>query len=297
MNITILGAGAIGSLWAVKLRQAGHNVTLWLRGNDAPTHELCLDKQQPISFATNDIESLRDSDLLLVSVKAWQVKEAIKPLREHLNPDTIILFMHNGMGAIDEVAPSLSGHPIVIASTTQAAYKPDPSTVLHTGRGTTTLGGFNQAGNQCAFLAEVLDHALEKSTWSDEIERMLWNKLAINCAINPLTAINQCLNGELLEPGYQDELEAIIEEVAAVMRAEQYEVSTHGLLKVVLDVARATAQNHSSMRQDIFHKRKTEIDYITGYLCAVADKHHIPVAKNRALYQKINQIQDSWSSQ
>ena len=297
LNITVLGAGAIGSLWAYKLAESGHNTSLWLRHSADHTHRLKLDDQPDISFVANSSFHLSQSDLLLITVKAWQVKEALSTVIDALNKDTIIMFMHNGMGAIDEVFSTINKHPVVVATTTQAAYKPSINHVLHTGFGITHLGGFNSKGQQCSFLAEVFNHSFAEASWSSDIRPALWRKLAINCAINPLTALHQCKNGQLGDPQFLAELKSLINEITQVLLAEGIEIQQDELYSTVMHVVQATAENYSSMQQDIFYQRHSEIDYISGYLCQTAKKHHIDVSNNLSLYNKIKQIEHSWRTE
>lgn len=294
MNITIVGAGAIGSLWACKLNQAGHQVTLQTRDDIERSVALQLDQQAEIVLPANHNQRLENSDLVMVCVKAWQVKAAIEPLLSRLHPDTILLFMHNGMGAVDQLAERLTHFPVVLATTTQAAYKPQAGQVLHTGFGNTQLGAFNPKGTQCRFLAEVLNHALPEVTWNDHIHTALWQKLAINCAINPLTAIHQIKNGQLGDTHFRQTLSAVTTELAQVMQQEGISCDASKLLQLVYTVIEATADNYSSMQQDIAHQRPSEIEFITGYLCRCAKRHGLTVPANEALYQQIKQLEQSW---
>ncbi|WP_373958671.1 2-dehydropantoate 2-reductase [Vibrio gigantis] len=294
MNITIVGPGAIGSLWAIKLFQAGHNVSLWSRSS-APSVDLSLDEQTSLSFSNNNIEKLSESDLVIVTVKAWQVKEATIPLLQYLDPDTILMFMHNGMGAVDEIATQIDVHPVVLASTTQAAFKPDRSSVSHTGLGQTQLGAFNLKGQQCTFLVDVLEHALPTVNWNPEIKTALWTKLAINCAINPLTGLEQVKNGELANQRFVEVLNSIIRELTQVMQAEGIACSFDELEASVNTVIQATANNNSSMKQDMFYQRKTEIDFITGYLIKTALKHQIEVPINQRLFVLVKEQESRWN--
>ncbi|WP_210444681.1 2-dehydropantoate 2-reductase, partial [Vibrio crassostreae] len=262
MNITIVGPGAIGSLWAIKLLQAGHNVSLWSRSTDNSI-DLSLDGQASLSFSNNNIEKLSASDLVIFTVKAWQVEEATTPLLQYLDSDCILMFMHNGMGAVDNITTKINTHPVVLATTTQAAFKPDKNNVCHTGLGQTQLGAFNLKGQQCTFLVDVLEHALPTVNWNPEITAALWTKLAINCAINPLTGLKQVKNGELADQKFGDTLSSIVEELTKVMQAEEIACSFDELEANVKQVIQATAQNNSSMKQDMFYQRKTEIDFIT----------------------------------
>lgn len=296
MNITIVGPGAIGSLWAVKLIQAGHTVSLWSRSSE-PTFEIAIDSDSPITFENNNINQLQKSDLVFFTVKAWQVESAVKPLLEHLHPDTILLFMHNGMGAVEAISNIVENHPIVLATTTHAAYKPNAQHVMHTGIGHTQLGAFNTAGQQCQFLTDVLDHTLPNVTWNANIEVALWNKLAINCAINPLTGLEQIKNGELADSKYKHQLDTITHELVQVMQAETIPCSFEQLRATIDEVIIATAKNNSSMKQDMYYNRKTEIDFITGYLIKVAHQHSITIPMNQELYQRVKQQENTWEKQ
>ncbi len=296
MNITIVGPGAIGSLWAIKLLQAGHNVSLWSRTTDNSI-DLSLDGQASLSFSNNNIEKLSASDLVIFTVKAWQVEEATTPLLQYLDSDTILMFMHNGMGAVDNIATKINAHPIVLATTTQAAFKPSRNDVSHTGFGQTQLGAFNQTGQQCTFLVDVLDDALPAVSWNPQIKTALWAKLAINCAINPLTGLEQIKNGELADQRFEGILSSIVEELTQVMQAEEIACSFDGLEASVKQVIRATAQNNSSMKQDMSYQRKTEIDFITGHLIKTALKHQIEVPVNQKLFDQVKEQENSWNHQ
>ncbi|WP_104037313.1 2-dehydropantoate 2-reductase [Vibrio jasicida] len=296
MNILILGPGAVGSLWATKFKLAGHNVSLWGRSSNSE-QLLQLDDNSAIRFSNQHIPSVRNADLIVVTVKAWQVETAIEPLLPYINTDTIIMLMHNGMGTAQLIEAKLADNPLIVATTTHGAYKPIKEQVLHTGQGNTQLGGFNAKGVQCGFLAEVMNHALPEVNWNPNINAALWTKLAINCAINPLTAIHQCKNGELADPGFASELVNITHELVEVMNTEQIKVDFDSLHTTIMQVVNATAANYSSMRQDVFHQRRTEIDFITGYLLKAAEKHHISTPENAKLYQRIKQIEQSWTEQ
>ncbi|NOI81827.1 2-dehydropantoate 2-reductase [Vibrio tubiashii] len=295
VNILILGPGAIGSLWASKFQAAGHNVSLWSTSIESRL-ALQLDQQPPQTFSNRNTNSVEQADLILITVKAWQVDTALTPLMPDISPDTILMLMHNGMGTAEAVVRKMPNNPLVLATTTHGAYKPSKQQVLHTGIGQTQLGGFNSLGNKCAFLEEVFAHALPVAAWNNNIHHALWTKLAINCAINPLTAIHQVKNGQLAAQEHQLEMNGLLDEIHPVLAAEQIPLSREQLSQTVNQVIEATAANHSSMQQDIFHRRPSEIDFITGYLLERAQHHGISTPKNRKLYQAIKNIQQSWNS-
>ncbi|MGF1907886.1 2-dehydropantoate 2-reductase [Vibrio kasasachensis] len=293
MNIAIVGPGAIGSLWASYLTDAGHQVNLWSRQPDA---ELTIQRDQTAqqSLLNNNTQALQHSDVILVTLKAPSVQTVLTAIAQHIHRDSIIVLMHNGMGTAEGVNALFPQNPLLLATTTHGAYRPTPSQVRHTGKGQTLLGAFNSQGEQCQFLVDVFNHALAEVTWHDKINQALWNKLAINCAINPLTAIHQIPNGALVEQKFQHQIESIIKEVSLVMQAEKVDMDICSLQKTVERVISATSSNYSSMEQDIAHQRQSEIDFITGYVLDRAATHNIDVPSNQSLYQAIKKIEQSW---
>lgn len=295
VNITILGPGAVGSLWACYLQKAGHNVSLWTRSSTPSEISLSLNSKENSShsFSCNDKESLIHCDLLFITVKAWQVENALIPLLPLLSQETILLFMHNGMGAIDAIKEQINHHPILQATTTHGALKESTHSVKHTGFGHTVIGPFNLLGNQCQFIQEVLTHSLPSIEWNPEIKVALWKKLAINCAINPLTAIHQCQNGHLAHSDIHQDVTRICSEVHQVLQQEGLEWAETELVSTVNQVISATSENYSSMNRDCFYQRKTEIDNITGYLLQRAAQHGISAPINQTLYNQIKQLEEN----
>ncbi|MEL7293542.1 MAG: 2-dehydropantoate 2-reductase [Pseudomonadota bacterium] len=293
MNIVVLGPGAIGSLWASHLHTAGHSVSVWSR-QTSPMVSIQLEQNQPVSFDNNSHDSLDKADLILVTLKAPQVVSSLESFVGKLASETIIVLMHNGMGTAEQITQRFANNPLIVATTTHGALRDSQGKVRHTGQGHTELGGYNQAGKRCSFVAEVFQHSLPQVKWNPDILNALWNKLAINCAINPLTAIHQVPNGSLAEPQHAATLQAAIREVCLVMQAEGVSTNEEQLTHSVDKVIQATAKNLSSMNQDIVHQRQSEIDFITGHLIKIAQKHGIATPVNLELYQAVKNIEQGW---
>lgn len=110
--------------------------------------------------------------------------------------------------------------------------------------------------------------------------------------INPLTAILNCPNGELRH--HQQEIMQICEEVAAVIEREGHHTSAEDLRDYVMQVIDATAENISSMLQDIRALRHTEIDYINGFLLRRARAHGIAVPENTRLFEMVKRKESEY---
>ncbi|VED12699.1 2-dehydropantoate 2-reductase [Escherichia coli] len=106
MKITVLGCGALGQLWLTALCKQGHEVQGWLRVPQPYCSVNLVETDGSIfneSLTANDPDFLATSDLLLVTLKAWQVSDAVKSLASTLPVTTPILLIHNGMGTIEEL--------------------------------------------------------------------------------------------------------------------------------------------------------------------------------------------------
>lgn len=116
----------------------------------------------------------------------------------------------------------------------------------------------------------------------------MWGKLIINAAINPLTALLQVPNGELLNhPWARKAMNALAREAAEVAQAEQVNLPFTNPIEAVEEVARKTAQNLSSMFQDVRRGAPTEIDSICGAVTEYGEMHGISTPYNRSCWQLV----------
>ncbi|MEF3111478.1 2-dehydropantoate 2-reductase [Raoultella sp. WB_B2P2-3] len=292
MKVTVLGCGALGQLWLTALCKHGHDVQGWLRVPQPFCSVNLIETDGSIfneSLTANDPDFLASSDLLLVTLKAWQVSTAVKNLSERLPASSPILLIHNGMGTVDE----LKGvrQPLLLASTTQAARR-DGNVIVHVANGTTHIGPARAYPQDYSTLADTLQNVLPDVAWHNNIQPALWSKLAVNCVINPLTALRNCKNGDLRDAAM--EVETICREVAAVMEREGIHTSPENLLFYVHQIIESTAENISSMLQDIRAQRHTEIDYITGFLLKRARAHGLAVPENARMFEQVKRKENEY---
>jgi 2-dehydropantoate 2-reductase len=137
--------------------------------------------------------------------------------------------------------------------------------------------------------------ALKSANFDVEIVKdaksLVWGKLVINSAINPLTALLRIPNGELLNrPLTRALMRALAEETAAVASAEKIKLPFNDAVSAVEDVARKTAENHSSMLQDVQRGAPTEIDAICGAISRIGKEHQIATPINDACWQLIQAL-------
>ena len=286
----ILGAGAIGCLFAHAMAGASIPCTL-IRRNTDQAH--CLLKVQNhagesrVKIPCETALQNKPVDQLLITTKAYDVEAALRSVRHRLTENAIVLLLVNGMGLAERAAVLLPGKRIYCGITTEGAYRRGPLDICHAGRGLTRIGALPAAAEPGWFAPwRTLDLQCQ---WQEQIEPALWHKLAINCAINPLTAVYGCRNGELgRDPKLGAEVESLCGEIAKVSRALGYSRTADTIDEDVARVIRDTANNRSSMLQDVQAGRQTETDFITGYLVSRAAELNLPVPHNEALLRRIS---------
>lgn len=294
----ILGAGAMGSLWASYYRLAGfsvvlivkkpHSQTLLTLKNGVGSHQLS------VSYKT--IEQLNEGiQYLLVSTKAQQTESAISRIKPHLDKHASVLVMQNGLAA-QQLPHQLPTQKLFAAVTTEGAYRSDFNTVVHAGVGRTLIGSVDASLDvtNSEYLIQRLPQEFLTIESCKNINQQQWKKLALNCVINGLTAIHRCRNGELLtiDEAHQ-QMKILCEETFHIIDSLDIVIacSARSLYEDVRSVCTVTAENFSSMHQDISHNRTTEIDFINGFLCEQADKIAVDCRENRNIVKKIKQLE------
>ena len=295
----VLGPGSVGCLWAARLLEAGHPVRLIGRPGTPPQRApLRLETGgETLGFEVELADAPRSGEIrqLLVATKAHQTLAALAPCLPLLAPDATLLLLQNGMGVQQAAVERLAPHAVFCGVSTEGAFLRGPLHAVHAGRGLTRIGALApQHAPRLDGLLQALAGISLAIEAEPDIQARLWEKLAINCAINPLTALHRCRNGALAEqPALWAEVVALCGEIAQVLRAEGLPALAGGLEARVLEVVRGTAANYSSMYQDAAAGRTTEIEFITGHLLAVAGRHGLALPANARLYARIRALEAS----
>ncbi len=307
MNIVIVGQGAMGLLWYHHIQQLIKNSAKY---NNAQLHLLTSNKYQhqcqQYTFTDHDSQTHRGTisyaqtkninaaDVIILCLKAFQISSVLKDISRALKHNASVILAHNGMGTLTELPQSISDtNNFYSLLTTHGCLRTAPLTITHTGVGSTDIGllsGVNDLTQQ-QLLTTLLNTALPCVTYHKEIKQKQWLKLAINCVINPLTALNNIENGEINRIEYLPTITALLEELIAVANIEGIKLNLVALKQTVANVAQTTAKNSSSMRCDVLAKRLSEIDYINGYIHHLGIKHDIATPENTKMWQAVKNLE------
>lgn len=296
MKVAIIGAGAVGQLTASFLAESGISVSLIARRqeqvNELNTKKLTrinVDGTETVQniVSTTNLTSLPMQDLLVIAVKYSHLQQLYKQLAL-LPSDMPLLFMQNGLAHFEEVL-NLPQKNIAFCSVSFGAQIVDQTTVCHRGVGLCKIAV--ERGEQHAFEKLLQLHcSLFPVEMVSNAEQMLFDKAVLNSLINPLTAVLQLKNGELVTNKQAFLLmENIYQELT-----EAFESMEHSIpFGDVVDLCRKTAKNTSSMLADRLHGRKSEIESIVGVILnkALAKGHHLPTL--RTLYHQVLAIEES----
>lgn len=296
----ILGAGAIGGLWALRLQALGGEVTLIERTAAPKQHRLCISENNlerchdfPVmTTATTPGQSLSP---LLIATKAGDTASALQPFLSMLHTGDTVILLQNGMGVDDWLRQQRPDLLLLTAITTDGVYRRDRNRLVMAGHGTTLIGGEQPAEQQQARrIADLWQQSGARVEAVDDMRQRRWQKLAINCAVNPLTARYRCRNGELLgKPDALQTMQALCKEVAAVMSAEGLPATGQQLFDSACQVARLTGANTSSMLADVLAGRQTEIDFMNGYVARMGARHHLDTPTNAAITAEMHELEAS----
>ncbi len=296
MRVTILGTGAMGCLMGYRL--APHaEVTLlgsWtdavraireqgLRVEDARTAQIARLR------ATSDPAECSGSDLVLVLVKAWQTESAAERARGVLTADGLALTLQNGLGNYEVLCSVFGERRSAAGATTSGATLVAPGHIRLGGEGAIQLGGHPAIGPTRSLFEQA---GLQVSVVDDR-DSILWGKVIVNAAINPLAALLRVPNGELAaRPSARGLMQALAGEAAAVSARLGIALPYADAAQRATEVAQATAGNRSSMLQDVERGRRTEIDAINGAIVSEARKLGMETPLNSAAWQLVRALQE-----
>lgn len=287
-KILIMGTGALANLFGSQLSKTGMDVTLlgtWEEGVKAVRkHGIRLAcPEGEVAYPARAVKSpaeVGQARYALVLVKSWQTQRAARQLSEILEPEGVALTLQNGLGNRELLADHLGEKRAAQGVTTTGATLLGPGHVRPGGEGIVSV----EDHPRLPPLITGLKKAGFKVKIAPDVDSLIWRKIIINVAINPLTAIFGVPNGKLLES--QSALALMgqaVWEVEKIAESQGIEIGFDDPLALAKDVARRTASNRSSMLQDVSRGAPTEIEAICGAVVRAGQEKDISTPINQAL--------------
>jgi 2-dehydropantoate 2-reductase len=283
MEIIVLGAGAIGSLYGAKLA-AQNNVTLVTRAEHAAAINSRglriegIESEVVHVHAATEIQQVGPEALIILTTKVPDSAAALHPIAPLVRDDTTILCLQNGLGSERIARAALGDRGIALRGITQfGAIFEAPGVIQFMARGYTVIEQDERSGR----LANVLSAAGLDCRISPDIRVDVWHKLVVNCVVNPITAILGCEVGGIANPQLDPLKRLVIDECVAIAAAEG--VTFRNDFRREIDDFFRPSHNIASMLQDLRRGRPTEIDYMNGAVAALGAQHNVACPVNGAL--------------
>ncbi len=295
--LLVVGTGAMASLFAARLSVSGAQVRMLGTWTDAiqaiNTHGLRLvdghgrETVYPVE-ATDNPMKCQGSQYALVLVKSYQTVSIAQKLKSCLSEGGLALTLQNGLNNYQTLAKVLGEDAVATGVTTAGATLVSPGIVRVGGKGAISLKGETKLEP----LITLLIRAGFEVEIVEDTEALIWGKLVINAAINPLTALLRVPNGELVSNSSARRIMNLVTiEAAGVAGAMGIDLPYPNAVSEVEAVAKRTASNYSSMCRDVMRGSQTEIDAINGAIVKAGESVAAPVSFNKLLWLMIKALE------
>lgn len=290
MNIVVFGAGAIGSLFGGLLSK-NNNVVLIGRKKHVDTinkNGLTIERKTNLNIKIQAEDNIKKisfiPDLVILTTKSYDTKSAIAEVKKHINDETYILSLQNGLNNLEIINRYIDSKRTIGGVTTHGCVFPKPGFIRHTGYGDTIIGNLEKNDEKTKEIVGLLNDSGIKTNLSNDIARDIWIKGIVNSSINPITAFFECKNGYLLENAILENIvEKICYESTNTANALGMNLKLDYMVEMTKNVINNTSENFSSMLQSIKQGKKTEIDSINRKIVEIGKGKKIDVSLNELL--------------
>ncbi len=302
MKISIIGAGAMGSLYGGKLSLTDNNVVLYdintTHVNMINSRGLIIEesatgeKVTTHPRASSNPDDVSESDLMILFVKSTATDAVAKQFVKFAKQGTIALTLQNGLGNEDIIRNHFGAERTAAGVTSQGATFLGPGNIRHAGNGPTYMCMSDKGNNKLEKVVDAFTESGFETHIEENIADLVWSKLVINIGINAVTALTGLENGKLLDyPEIMEVMKDLVDEAVAVAKKKKINFSYPDPLQVVYDVARKTALNRSSMLQDFDRGSKTEINFINNAIVKEAKELGLNAPVNKTITNLIKTME------
>jgi 2-dehydropantoate 2-reductase len=306
MIVTVVGCGAVGSLFAANLAQLD-DVEVWAF-DVWPEHVAAINERGLRLTgagdvvgqvrATTDPAEVPRSDFGIVATKSMHTGPAVASVARAF-ADGAVASVQNGVGNEEAIAEHV---PRVIRGTTFPAGKIlEPGVVQWDVKGETTIGPFEPrpaAMDEVERLADACTRAGMPASAVADARGPQWRKLIFNAATNPVGALTGLSHGRVCEdPELRAFVSGLVDEGNAVAAAQAIELDEDPETLIDFAARPEVAYDHkASMLQDVEARRQTEIDFLNGGIVRFGREHGVPTPLNEAVTALIRGLERSWAS-
>lgn len=297
MKIAIIGTGGVGGYFGGKLAHAGEDVTFVARGEHLKvlqTHGLTVKSingdfmVNPVN-ATNEIRKIGNPDLVLLAVKAWQIRDISRELKSVIHQNTVVIPLQNGVLAAEEMVGELNRENVVGGLCRIMSKIESPGIITHFGVAPTIVFGELDCKKteRMDKIKELFDKAGFNSIISNDIQADIWKKFITIC-VSGLLAITRSTYGVLREmEGTRRLLRELMTEIYQVALKAGISLNPDIVDRIMDGIDAYPYDSSSSLARDVWEGKPSEIDYQNGTVVRLGEKYQVDTPINRFVYHCI----------
>jgi len=301
-KIYVLGAGAVGCYFGGMLARAHQDVTFIARPervealNASGLEMDCKAFHETIQVkASSDLSTLKDADLVLLSVKSLDTERTLGGIKSFLPRKAVILSLQNGVANID-IASKMIANPVYAAVVYVAAEMIGQSAMKHHGRGELLVGSLGAASpaddQSLSEICGLFEGAGVPCSIAPQIKRDMWLKFLVNCSFNAISGIGQISYGEMVKsPDIVKLIEEITKEFLAIAAFEGIKISMSEAFAANDSIVRTMVTQVSSTAQDLARGKITEMDFLNGYIVELGKRYVVPTPYNESVHALVKMME------
>ena len=297
MKIAVIGAGGVGGYFGGRLARANFDVTFLARGehlreirrNGLRVKSVNGDFVVKNAQATDSIREIGFADIIILAVKAWQVRDISRELASILKKDTIVLPMQNGVVTANELAENIPSANIIGGLCKIISKVESPGVINHFALDPIVIfGEFDSRRTERAeLLKSAFDRAGVNSLISYDITAELWKKFIAIC-VSGLLAVTGTNYGELRELKETRQLMTeLIREIYDLSQRLKINIEPEFPDKLISVIDTYPRETTSSLTRDVWDGRPSEIEYQNGTVVRLGEKYGVATPVNRFVYNCI----------
>ena len=297
MKIAIIGTGGVGGYFGGKLAYSGNDVTFLARGQHLKAIQekgltvksIHGDFVVTPAKATDQIKNIGTVDLIILGLKAWQVKDIALELPQIMHDTTIVLPLQNGVLAAEELKECMPPK-YVLGGLCRIISKIDaPGVINHIEVSPTIVFGEldNAKTERVTILKQLFDQAGFNSRIADDIDAELWRKFIFIC-VSGLMAITKSSYGQVMELKETRQLMTeLMNEIFSLSQKMGIKLEPDYVEKTVEYAAKLDYNASTSLARDVWEGKPSEIEYQNGTVVRLAEKYGVATPINRFIYECI----------
>ncbi len=302
MNIVIIGAGGVGGYFGGKLVAAGYKTTFLVRGKTLKVIQSNGLQVKSIngSFhvyptATDNYDVIKDADLIILSVKSWQIEKIAIKFKSFLKADAMVLSLQNGVDNANKLTEILGPKKVVAGLCRIVAKIESPGIIDHFGYEPEILFGEmdNSKTQRVNEIHKVFTKAGFKNNISPDIQRDIWLKFLFIGSISAIGALTRSVLGEMREDPYiRNILIDTAKEIVSIGSHLGVDINNKDIENCFAVIDRIDYHTTMSLQRDMIEGKPSELENFNGYIVKKGDELGIDTPVNDFIYYCLKPMEE-----